>query len=72
MKEKKINRDWKVFEWSYFFFAIAALMGWTLFLWYKGGITTLEWVVDRQQNIIQELRQVDKEKCVDLFLNDKI
>lgn len=70
--KKKIDWERKLFEWSYVFFLIAALMWWCLALWSFRSSSIYEWVIDRQKTMIQELRQTDREWCINLLLNDKI
>lgn len=71
-KKKKIDWDTKVLEWSYVLFIIAAVSWWCMAVWFSTSVGTLEKVVEKQKVIIQELRQTDRQGCVDLFLNDKI
>lgn len=51
---------------------LATMVWWSLALWSSRSASIYEWVIDKQQAIIQELRQTDRENCINLFLNDKI
>ena len=70
--KKKINWERKFIERSYVFFIIAALMWWCLALWSFRSATIYEWVIDKQKTMIQELRETDREWCINLFLKDSI
>ncbi len=47
-------------------------MLWCYSIWITKSVRTEEEVNDRLLHRIRELQRVDKQKCIDLFLNDKI
>lgn len=71
-EKKKIDWDWKILERSYVFFIGAAFIWWTMFLMYRSSVPMLEKANDKLHSQVMELRNIDREKCVDLLLNDKI
>ena len=74
MKKTKKKIDWerKLFEWSYVFFLIAAFIWWCLFLGVAPSVNRLEKTTDNLHEQVMNMRQVDREKCIDLFLKDEI
>lgn len=71
-KKKGIDWDTKFREWSYALFVIAAVSWWCMAIWFSTSVGTLENVIEKQKVIIQELRQTDREGCIDLLINNKI
>lgn len=66
------KREIKVAEWVIPVLSTLALIWWCLALWSMNSASIYEWVIDKQQDIIRQLRQVDREKCIDLFVKDEI
>lgn len=70
--KKKIDWERKLLEWSYVFFMIAAFTWWCLFLGVAPSVNRLEKTTDNLHEQVMNMRQVDREKCIDLFLKDEI
>ena len=47
-------------------------MLWCYSIWITKSVRIEEEVNDRLLHRIRELQRIDKQKCIDLFLNDKI
>lgn len=52
--------------------AWVALVGRCMAVGLSTSTSTLEKIIDKQQAIIQELRQTDREKCIDLLIKNEI
>ena len=51
---------------------VLLFMLWCYSIWITKSVKTEEEVNDRLLHRVWELQRIDKQKCIDLFLNDKI